>query len=595
MQRRDQRYLMRSQSIWPLLVCASLFGFSASALAESDGTVQQMANALMHQQSTSASVQWDREEGLRVEAMQNAWYNTANEEYFRYVKNEIDASLSQATNTADSDTSRDTSADDLLGRGLLLVYRVTLDARYFHAAEAMRQRLAPLCLASSEAELGTPQPEHAVSPQCTAESFLTEYAAVFHTPEDFPAIAHALAGEQQASVREGHTPSQREDLSEDAKVAVSLVETLPNFPLHDPGRDPLIAQLRHFAIAAEQNQNPATGVLYESQVQNTAERIRLSDSTASLIVFTLMKGVRLGYLPAHYAHCAEAAWHSIQASGARMDENIEGELLLAANEMALAPHNTAAAGSSVLLDAWYNSQQRKNAAGMTEYYHYKWSDLSDSGFSLFGHMWRSVGATTDTLYEAPTPDALRSASFYLIVSPDIPQKNPNPHYMTNEDAAVIENWVRQGGVLILMENDPPNSDLAHLNLLADRFGIHFDDVLLHHTVGDEIDNGRIPIAADGPVFRRPHTIYLKDTCAISVHDKATALLSDRGAIVMAAAHLGKGTVFAMVDPWLYNEYTDGRKNPLIYSQFDNFAAGEELVQWLLQQQPHEAQQRKTLP
>jgi len=45
---------------------------------------------------------------------------------------------------------------------------------------------------------------------------------------------------------------------------------------------------------------------------------------------------------------------------------------------------------------------------------------------------------------------------------------------------------------------------------------------------------------------------------------------------------GKGAVFAMTDPWLYNEYTDGRKLP---PEYDNFAGGNELVRWLLQQLP----------
>ena len=52
---------------------------------------------------------------------------------------------------------------------------------------------------------------------------------------------------------------------------------------------------------------------------------------------------------------------------------------------------------------------------------------------------------------------------------------------------------------------------------------------------------------------------------------------------MATAKYGKGTVYAMVDPWLYNEYTDGRKLPAVY---DNFAAGNELVRWVLEQIPH---------
>ena len=48
------------------------------------------------------------------------------------------------------------------------------------------------------------------------------------------------------------------------------------------------------------------------------------------------------------------------------------------------------------------------------------------------------------------------------------------------------------------------------------------------------------------------------------------------------AKYGKGTVYAMVDPWLYNEYTDGRKLPAMY---DNLAGGEELVRWALKQVP----------
>ena len=136
-----------------------------------------------------------------------------------------------------------------------------------------------------------------------------------------------------------------------------------------------------------------------------------------------------------------------------------------------------------------------------------------------------------------------------------------------------------------MENDPPNADISHLNLLSDRFGIHFDDVLHHHILGEHVEDGRIPVVAEGPIFHHPHTLYMKDTCAISLRGPAVALLRDRGDVVMATAKYGRGTVFAAVDPWLYNEYTDGRKNPLIYNQFDNFAGGKELVRWLLEQRP----------
>ncbi|MBK9570609.1 MAG: hypothetical protein IPO53_12320, partial [Chitinophagaceae bacterium] len=50
--------------------------------------------------------------------------------------------------------------------------------------------------------------------------------------------------------------------------------------------------------------------------------------------------------------------------------------------------------------------------------------------------------------------------------------------------------------------------------------------------------------------------------------------------VMAMARYGKGTVFALGDPWIYNEYLDGRKLP---ASFENYKAAEEWVKWLIKQ------------
>jgi unsaturated rhamnogalacturonyl hydrolase len=51
---------------------------------------------------------------------------------------------------------------------------------------------------------------------------------------------------------------------------------------------------------------------------------------------------------------------------------------------------------------------------------------------------------------------------------------------------------------------------------------------------------------------------------------------------MATAKYGKGTVFAVADPWVYNEYTDGRNLP---PEYDNLAGATELVSWLVKQVP----------
>ncbi|MGC2400101.1 MAG: hypothetical protein WA510_09980, partial [Acidobacteriaceae bacterium] len=98
-----------------------------------------------------------------------------------------------------------------------------------------------------------------------------------------------------------------------------------------------------------------------------------------------------------------------------------------------------------IVDGWFNSQQRMNAAGQQEYVHYKWNDVSNSGFFLFGQVFRGFGAATDTLYSAPTLAKLKDAQIYIIVSPDIPAKNPHPHYLQPEDAQQVAEWVKAGG------------------------------------------------------------------------------------------------------------------------------------------------------
>ena len=58
------------------------------------------------------------------------------------------------------------------------------------------------------------------------------------------------------------------------------------------------------------------------------------------------------------------------------------------------------------------------------------------------------------------------------------------------------------------------------------------------------------------------------------------MVTKEGDIIMAVARYGKGTVFAVGDPWLYNEYLDGRKLP---AEYPNYRAAEDLAKWLLTQ------------
>jgi unsaturated rhamnogalacturonyl hydrolase len=259
-----------------------------------------------------------------------------------------------------------------------------------------------------------------------------------------------------------------------------------------------------------------------------------------------------------------------------------GAFLLASTEMENAKSAKLGRGDTVLVDAWFNSQKRVDAFGQQDYFHYKWNDESNDGYSLLGHIVHNFGAQTKTLYTEPTVAALDQAQVYIIASPDTLAKNPNPHYVNPEDGAQIAEWVKGGGVLFILANDPANTDLEHFNLIADRFGIHFNSVLRKHVIGDAHEMGKLIVPGGGPIFHDPHTLFMKDVCNISVRSPAVSAFQDDEGILMATAKYGKGTVFATVDPWLYNEYTDGRK---LAEPYDNFAAGKELMRWILAQVP----------
>jgi unsaturated rhamnogalacturonyl hydrolase len=73
-------------------------------------------------------------------------------------------------------------------------------------------------------------------------------------------------------------------------------------------------------------------------------------------------------------------------------------------------------------------------------------------------------------------------------------------------------------------------------------------------------------------------MYVKEVSAMHLSGaaKSVALAGDK--IVAAVAAFGKGQVVAVGDPWLYNEYVDGRKLPY---GFQNFEAMSQMVNWTL--------------
>jgi unsaturated rhamnogalacturonyl hydrolase len=405
---------------------------------------------------------------------------------------------------------------------------------------------------------------------------------------------------------------------------MALVDVLERMPDNDPKR----AQLRNAAqrtlMAVMRYQDPNSGLWWQVMEKGGQKGNYLEASASCMFVYSIAKAVRMGVLPLSDERSAERGWEGIKSRFVRADGTLSGTVkvgglggtpfrsgtydyyvgepladndakgvgayLLAESEMI--QHDRAGAlfatarGKSVLWDAWFNSQKRKTPEGNEQLFHYKFTDEANSGYSVWGYMFGQYGVRQEMLAHAPRAADLKGVAVYIISAPDNLKLNPQAHFMDQASADAIVDWVKAGGVLVLMQNDVERADQVHFNLLSDRFGIHFNPVTKQDELNNSYVNTITPVpAGTGGIFNQSFKGLMKQICTITASAPAKPILTAHGTdaegdTVMAVTHLGRGLVYANVDPWVYNEYTDGRKNPL---DEQNFAAGEELTRWIVQQ------------
>ena len=230
---------------------------------------------------------------------------------------------------------------------------------------------------------------------------------------------------------------------------------------------------------------------------------------------------------------------------------------------------------NVGLDNWYN---RETNAKTGKPFHYLWTDTENSGYSQWGDLFTKRGAALKTLEAAANAKNLADLDVYIIVDPDTTTEAKSPNYIQPADIKAIENWVKKGGVLMLLANDAPNCEFTHLNMLAAKFGIHFNHVSLHPVLNRKWDMGAFTSFPDHPIWKGVSKVYMKEISSFALKDPAKPILTENGTIFMTESKIGKGLVVAVGDPWIYNEYIDHAYLP---ADFQNLKAAENLTDYLL--------------
>lgn len=533
-----------------------------------------------------------------------------------------------------------------MGRSVLALYQVLQQPRYYKAAAFLHDQMAqqPRTASGGYWHKQIYPNQMWLDGAYMAEPFMAAFAREFAVQGGLDAAADQLLLMSQ-HMREPGTALLRHGWDESKQMpwadkqtglspevwaramgwySMALVDVLEQMPGDDPRRAQLEDDARKTLTAVMHTQDPQTGLWWQVMEKGSQKGNYLEASASCMFVYSIAKAVRLGVLPLSDVRSAERGWAGIHQRFVKPDGTLSGTVkvaglggkpyrsgtydyyigepagdndpkgvgayLLAESEMVQQDRAGSlfaqARGKMVLLDAWFNSQRRKTPAGNEQLWHYKWTDQANSGYSAWAAMFRQYGMRTEILDHAPRAADLKGIGIYVMAAPDNLKLNPQAHFMDQQSAGAIVSWVKAGGVLVLMQNDIERADQEHFDLLSDRFGIHFNPVLKQDELNNSYQNTIVPVpAGTGGIFNQNFKGLMKQICTITVSAPAKAILTARGtdaegSVISAVAHIGLGVVYANADPWVYNEYTDGRKNPL---DEQNFAAGEELTRWIIQQ------------
>jgi len=589
--------------------------------------------------SDGKPAKWTYDQGVILKGIEGLWQQTGDGQYFDYMQKSMDVLVDNNGNIRTYKFENFTLDNILCGRILLTLFEVTGKQKYYKAASTLREQLRqqPRLSDGGFWHKKIYPNQMWLDGLYMAEPFYAEWAQTFHEDSDFNDIADQfILMEKHARdantglLYHGYDESKKEMWANKATglsqnfwgramgwYGMGLVDALQNFPKDHPQRKELIDILNRFAAAVTKVQDHKTGLWWDVLNYPNRKGNYPEASASCMFVYALAKGVRLGYLPSSYLPAAKKGYDGIIKKFITNDDgqtNLEGTVsvsglggkpyrdgsydyyihekvvtndpkgvgafLLASDEMEMLPTLSLGKGKTVTLDYYFNHETRKDIFGKPEQFHYIWEEKDNNGYSMFGNIFHKYGVQTNSLKTAPTLENLKNSSIYIIVDPDNEKESEHPNYINENDINSIYTWVKNGGVLLLFSNDSANVEFPNFNKLAARFGIQFNFDCINKESGRNFEMAKIDVDPGNKIFKNISKVYIKEYSSLSVKPPANTVLKEGSINVAAIAKVGKGAVFAVGDPWFYNEYTDGRKIP---PDFQNYQAAEDLVKWAIEQ------------
>jgi len=288
------------------------------------------------------SFKWNYEQGLILEAFYKMWEVTHHQEYFNYVKKNLDYYIDDSGNIKTYKYS-DFNLDNIApGRQLLTLYTVTREEKYLTAAKLLRKQLQnqPRTSEGGFWHKKIYPNQMWLDGLFMGEPFYAKYALQFKEEKSFDDIYN------QFNLIELHLRDSSTGLfyhgwdeSKEQKWADTLTGTSPNFwgrgmgwfcmalvdvldyfPKDHPKRNSLIKMLQNVSESLMKYRDAKTKLWYQVVDKGNKEGNYFEASGSLMFIYAFAKGANKGYLDKKYFGFAKESFYGVLKNLVTIDE-----------------------------------------------------------------------------------------------------------------------------------------------------------------------------------------------------------------------------------------------------------------------------------
>ncbi len=278
-------------------------------------------------------VKWSYDLGVVLKGMEEVWRSTGNPKWFDYIQKMMDFYV-QEDGSIRRYRLEEYNIDHINnGKVLLFLYAETGAEKYRNAVRSLRSQLLTHPRTSEGGFWHKQIYPHQMwlDGLYMAQPFYAAYAQAFGEDSIYNDVARQF-GLMEKHARDSATgllyhawDESREQAWADKATGrsphvwgraygwfgMALVDALDFFPDEHRGKDSLQAILNRWAEASSRVQDPATGLWYDLLDVPERDGNYIESSACAMIVYTLLKGVRKGYLDERMAAVAKRGYAGV--------------------------------------------------------------------------------------------------------------------------------------------------------------------------------------------------------------------------------------------------------------------------------------------